>query len=298
MTLNKKVFLIVNPCSGQMKIRTELCDVIELFCGAGYDVTVHTTASKSDARTQAALRGGEFDMIVCCGGDGTLNETISGIIDAGLDVPVGYIPTGTTNDFATSVGLPKNIRSAAENILRGEERAIDIGRFGESEYFTYISSFGAFTRVSYSTPQEAKNSLGHFAYVLEGVKELAEIRPYKVRISGKGFSIEEDVVFASVSNTTVIGGVLELPKNLVKISDGMFEVLLIKYPKNMTQLNNTLMSLTRRDFSDSSILFMHCNEISFSSDEPIAWTRDGEDGGEQSAVSLTNLKQRIRMILP
>jgi len=296
--LNKKVFLIVNPLSGQMKIRTELCDVIELFCGAGYDVTVHTTMGKNDARKQVACRGNDFDMIVCCGGDGTLNETVSGMIDAGLDLPLGYIPAGTTNDFATSVGLPKNILSATETVLNGEEYAVDVGRFGESEYFIYLSSFGAFTKVSYTTSQESKNSFGHFAYILESVKELSEIRPYKVRISGKGFSIEENVLFASVSNTTVIGGVIGLPEKFVNISDGMIEVLLIKYPKNMAQLNSAVMSLKRHNFNDSSVLLMHCSEIEFFSDEAVAWTRDGEDGGEYGSVSLSNIRRGIRIILP
>ncbi len=296
--MSKKVFLVVNPHAGQMKAKAGLYEAVEVLCSAGYDVTVHTTLAKNDAREQVARRGAEFDMIVCCGGDGTLNETVSGMIDAELDVPLGYIPAGTTNDFASSVGIPKNIRTAAENIINGEEHAIDIGRFGDSGYFIYIASLGAFTRVSYSTPQAAKNSLGHFAYILESVKELPEIRPHKIRISSKGFNIEENVIFASVSNTTVIGGVIGLPENTVKRSDGMFEVLLIKYPKNMTELNNTVKCLTRRDFSDPSILFMHCDELTVSSDDEIAWTRDGEDGGKCTSVSLSNLKCRIRIILP
>lgn len=281
-----------------MKAKTGLYEAIEVFCGAGYEVTVHITLAKNDAREQVVRRGADFDIIVCCGGDGTLNETVSGMIDAGLDIPLGYIPAGTTNDFATSVGIPKNIRAAAENIVNGEEHSIDIGRFGESEYFIYIASLGAFTKVSYSTPQASKNSLGHFAYILESVKELSEIRPHKIRISAKGINIEENVIFAAISNTTRIGGVIGLPQSSVNTSDGMFEVLLIKYPKNMAELNNTVMSLTRRDFSDPSILLMHCDELTVSSEEEIAWTRDGEDGGKFTSVSLSNLKCRMRTILP
>ncbi|MBQ3062096.1 MAG: YegS/Rv2252/BmrU family lipid kinase, partial [Clostridia bacterium] len=204
---SRKLLLIINPVSGRLKIGASLLDILKVFSDAGYIVTVQTTRAKGDATRLVRELGPGHDLVVLSGGDGTLNEGVEGLMEGGLDIPVGYIPCGTTNDFAASLGIEReNLRQAAENIVNGKVNIIDVGLFGRNRYFSYIASFGAFTGTSYSVPQTTKNVLGHLAYVLEGVKEVPNIRPINATVSINGEIIEEDsFIFGSVSNATSIG---------------------------------------------------------------------------------------------
>ena len=217
----KTMLFIMNPFAGQKRANRVLPDILLLFSQAGYDIhTVMTTGT--GAATQAAqTQAGSVDLVVCCGGDGTLNETITGLLRSGAKTPLGYIPTGTTNDFAASLGLSHNPVQAAKDILEGEVHAYDAGRFGE-RYFSYVASFGAFTRSSYIVPQNIKNALGHTAYVLGGISELSQIRNEHIRMDIDGEIVEDDFLFGAICNSTSIGGILTLDPEQVDMGDGLF----------------------------------------------------------------------------
>ena len=217
----KKLLFIMNPFAGQKKANKVLPEILMLFTEAGYDINIAMTTGPGAATRLAAERGGDVDLVVCCGGDGTLNETISGLLMAGLQVPVGYIPSGTTNDFASSLKLSHNPVQAARDIIEGQPIPYDIGKFGD-RYFSYVASFGAFTKSSYAVPQTVKNALGHTAYILGGISELSQIRNEHVRMEIDGEVVEDDFLFGAICNSTSVGGILTLPPDRVDMRDGIF----------------------------------------------------------------------------
>ena len=218
-----KAMIIINPRAGKMRAKTALFDVAETFCRAGYEPVVQITAEKGDGIRFAKKAAKEkFDLVVCLGGDGTLNEVISGIIDSGSSVPLGYIPTGSTNDFARTLGLATVPKKAAERIVSGTPNFVDAGKFGDDRYFTYIASFGMFTAVSYNTQQTTKNVMGHMAYVLEGIRDIGLVKPYHIKVSTPDKTYEGDYIFGSVTNSTSVGGIVKLEKSLVDLSDGLY----------------------------------------------------------------------------
>lgn len=294
----KRLLLLVNPRAGQMRMKPVLLNTIDRFCRAGFDVTAYTTGSSGDARRRVAVSETEgYDLIVCCGGDGTLNEVISGMIDAGIDCALGYVPCGTTNDFAAALSIPRSIPKAVDAILAGKERRIDVGQFGDDAYFSYVASTGIFTRASFETPQNAKNALGHLAYLLNGMKELADVRTFRVAVSGPDIQTEEsDVLFAAVTNTTSIGGVIGLPKQSVCFDDGLFELLLIKKPKTALEWNGLLTSVASKEYTDKNVILLQAGEMTIETETGHPWTRDGENGGMHQCVTVRNLQERIRII--
>ena len=284
----KTMLFIMNPFAGQKRANRVLPDILLLFSQAGYDIhTVMTTGT--GAATQAAqTQAGSVDLVVCCGGDGTLNETITGLLRSGAKTPLGYIPTGTTNDFAASLGLSHNPVQAAKDILEGEVHAYDAGRFGE-RYFSYVASFGAFTRSSYIVPQNIKNALGHTAYVLGGISELSQIRNEHIRMDIDGEIVEDDFLFGAICNSTSIGGILTLDPEQVDMGDGLFEVMLIKKPGSAQELQQVLSGIVRKRFDDRFVRFLHTANIRFESEEPVDWTVDGEYGGSVKTAEIENL---------
>ena len=218
----KKMLFLMNPFSGQKRANKFLTDILLLYSQAGYDVTVHMTTAQGSAREAVLRLGAEMDLVVCCGGDGTFNETVTGLLEAGLNVPIGYIPAGSTNDFAASLKLSSNILQAARDVVEGVPVSYDVGRFGD-RYFSYVASFGAFTRASYSTPQSIKNALGHTAYLLEGIQELSQIRKEHVRMELDGRVVEDDFLFGAICNSTSLGGILSLDPKRVDMADGLLE---------------------------------------------------------------------------
>lgn len=295
----RKMLVIVNPMSGKMNIKSALFDVVQIFCQGGYIPTVITTSARGDATNIVANKSDEYDIVVCCGGDGTLNETITGMMRSDKRIPIGYIPCGSTNDMANTLRIPKSIKNAALTVISGHPYEHDIGKFGNNMYFTYIASFGVFTKASYSTPQSTKNLLGHFAYVLEGAKEIGEIRDYHVKFTFDGRCIEDDFAFVSVSNTISFAGLFSFPKDKVQLNDGKFEVLLIKRPKNLIETNSLLLSLSKRDYThDSNIMLFHTNNIIVEPFEDVVWTIDGECSGKIGKVVIDNIPDTIRIIQP
>lgn len=291
-----KLLFIVNLTAGQKRISHKLADVLQLFCKNGCLPTVMTTRHQGHAQELAREYAKDFDLIVCAGGDGTLSETIAGLMDAKLDKPLGYIPCGTTNDLASTLGLSSDIDQAASDILTGTALPLDIGLFN-GKTFAYTASFGAFTRASYATPQTLKNTLGHLAYLLEGLKDLTNIRPIQARVKADDAEFEGTYIFGSISNSTSLGGVLTLDKNLVMLDDGKFELVLMEYPQNAYELSQILLNLAQRKF-EPPILLVNASNIEISSSQPLDWTLDGEYVKGETNFSIRNLHAAVKIITP
>lgn len=293
-----KALLIVNPVSGKKRINNELARIISHLEKGGYVTTVHITERRSDAAETARLHGGEYDVIICCGGDGTLSETVNGMIAGRHTTKIGYIPSGTTNDFANGIGLSSDVIKAADDIVYGKPKAFDIGRFNERE-FMYIASFGAFTQSSYGTPQNLKNTFGHFAYILSGIKELTEIKPYHMSVyDAEGILHEGDYIFGAACNATSVGGIIKLDKNLVDLSDGVFEVMLVRCPKTPVQISIMAKALLNGNYDNEFLDFFHTKRLDIRCDEALPWSLDGEeaDGGNDTQIEV--LHEAVNIILP
>ena len=291
----KKLLLILNPCAGMRKAYKQLADIVAVLNRGGFDVSVYVTQSRGDAARIAKQRAGDVDVLVCCGGDGTFNETVTGLLESGAATPMGYIPAGSTNDFANSLQLPGSCVEAAQRILEGTPCAFDVGRFSD-RYFSYVASFGAFTRASYATPQSIKNALGHTAYLLEGIQELSQIKPAHVMIETDEEVIEDDFLFGAVCNSTSLGGILSLDPRQVDMADGKFEVLLVRSPRDAGEIATCLQALRKQQYDCGMITFRSASHIRVWASPVMTWTLDGEAADGQSVVEITNLHKAIRLI--
>lgn len=295
--MSEKVLLIVNPVSGKIALKSRLWQVVEMLCAAGMEPTVKFTQKKGDATEFARTCSAEYGRVICAGGDGTLNETISGLMQNPISHTLGYIPTGTTNDLANSLGIPRDIGKAVNNIIEGYGQSIDIGAFND-RYFNYIASFGAFTEASYNAPQEVKNAFGHAAYLIEGLKSLGNIVPYQVKFTFDDKVLEDRFIFAAISNTTSVGGLLKFDENLVAMNDGLFEVLLVKEPKNLTHLQRIIGELLSQKFSQDLVCLYHTSSIKVETNEKLDWTLDGEHESGSGEMVIKNLPHAIKIIVP
>lgn len=291
----KKLLFIMNPCAGTKKANRVLPEIISVFNEHDYEVITYMTAKQGDAARIAAQRGAGMDLVVCSGGDGTLNETVSGLLDAGLDVRVGYIPSGSTNDFASSLKLSGNPVQAAREIVEGTPFRFDVGRFGE-RYFSYVASFGIFTRASYATPQSVKNALGHLAYVLAGITELSQIRTEHVKLEIDGEVVEDEFLFGAISNSTSVGGILTLDPRQVDMSDGKFEILLLRAPRDLMEISQCITALQKQEYNCNMITFRSASQIRVYGRPEMSWTLDGEwcQGSEEILVS--NLHHAVTLM--
>jgi YegS/Rv2252/BmrU family lipid kinase len=294
---NTDMLFIVNPVAGRLHPKNSLQRAIDIFKNHGYHVTMKNTAYKGHATELVLQYGSKYDLIVCSGGDGTLNEVISGVMRLGKNITLGYIPSGTTNDFASSLNLSDKAETAAMTILSGHPRTVDIGLFGDSRYFSYIASFGAFTGSSYSTPQSYKNLIGHLAYVLDGMKDIPNIRPHHVRVEADGQTYEGDYLFGAVSNSISIGGLLKLDSNKVDLNDGLFEIILIKNPKTPLELSRMLLSISKREYTDKLIQLIKAPEATFYMDEAIPWAIDGEFEAGAKMIKIKNITNAINILV-
>jgi len=298
ITQRKKALLIINPYAGRMKSRAGLFDIVHLLTENGYETTVLSTTKRGDATEYAASLDRYYDMVLCCGGDGTLNETITGMMKSQKRIPIAYIPTGTANDLAASLGLPRNIKKAVGIAINGRACPHDIGLFNNRSYFTYVASFGAFTKVSYATAQQAKNAVGYLAYFFEGLKNMSEIKPYRVRVECREITEENEFLFGGVMNTLQAGGVLKMDRKAVDFSDGKFEVLLIRRPKSTAEFSEMIVELAKGHYDHRDLTLVHTDRIVFESDEPLSWTLDGEFGGEHTRVEIANIHNAVEIIRP
>ena len=292
----KKVFVIINPNAGTRQARRFLPEIISVFNRAGYLCSVFVTEKRGDAVDFARAHAGRADLVVACGGDGTLNEVITGLQLGGHKTPLGYIPCGSTNDFASGLGISTAPLMACDAIVSGQPRSLDVGLFTPDRYFSYTASFGAFTSVSWSTPQNVKNVLGHVAYILEGIRSLADIRPIHMRITADGSVYEEDYIFGAICNSTSLGGVLKLEDSEVHMSDGRFEALLIPFPADLLVLNRILTALRTRYYDDESLRFLRASSFVFEGGSDVTWTLDGEAAEGGARVEIRNIHDAIRLI--
>ena len=296
--MDKKLLLIVNPCSGKARMKTELLKVVRIFSDAGFSVTVYPTKERLDAtRLIGTLTPGEFDRIVVCGGDGTLNEVITGLMQTNLRCTLGYVPAGTLNEWSAGLHISRNIAQAAKDIVSGEAIKLDIGQFDDG-YFSYTASFGAFTSASYSAPQDMKNLLGQAAYFVEGIKSLGNIKPVRLRIVTEDRTVEGKYLFGAISNSLSVGGIVKYNEAKVKLNDGKFEILLVKDPGNLLKFQPIIDGILKQDFDREDLEFFTAESLEITGGEGMAWTLDGEykKGGEK--VVIRNIHDAIELIVP
>ncbi|MBE5865350.1 MAG: YegS/Rv2252/BmrU family lipid kinase [Lachnospiraceae bacterium] len=290
----KKMLFVYNPKAGKAKIKNKLADILDVFAAAGFEVTVYPTRKKGDAVEIVANRKPIYDLVVCSGGDGTLDEVVTGMTQSSFRTPIGYIPAGSTNDFGGSLHLPKNMIEAAENVVRGKNFPCDVGAFN-NDIFVYIAAFGLLTEVSYETDQDIKNTLGHMAYVLEGMKRLPNVRPHHLKVTYDDKVIEDDFIFGMITNSVSVGGFKNITGKNVQLDDGVFEVTLIKFPKNPVELTQTMNSLVNRDIDTGTTYCFRTSSIRLESDEEISWTLDGENGGAHKDVYIENRHRAVEI---
>ncbi len=293
----KKMLFVVNPKAGKARIKNHLLDITDMFIKDGYEVNLHITQKAGDATEVVKRRKDGYDIIVCSGGDGTLDEVVTGMVQSKKMLPIGYIPAGSTNDFAKSLKIPAHMKKAAQTIVSGEKFACDIGSFN-TDVFVYVAAFGMFTDVSYGTEQELKNALGHMAYVLEGVKRLASIKSYRMKISYGNMVLEGDYIYGMATNSMSVGGFKNITGKNVELNDGELEVMLVKRPANALELNKLVGALWEQKKDNEFIQWFKTDKLQIESEEPVAWTLDGEFGGEHKIVKIEDLKQAMEIIVP
>lgn len=292
----KSILFIVNPVSGKKSIQKEMGGVLSAFNHAGFLPSVYYTQKRGDATEIAATCGNGYDIICCAGGDGTLNEVVTGLMESNATAKVSYIPCGSTNDFAVSRGLTADALKEAERIVsKTDACTYDLGKF-ENRFFTYAAAFGAFSQVSYGTDQNLKNILGHSAYLLNGVKDLNKIKPVHAIIRSHDTVIEDDFLFGSITNSTSLGGTISFPNDLVDTSDGKFEVLLIRMPNSLISFNEIIMSLISQKYDSPHITFLQTDELTVKTNVPYAWTLDGEASGECEEAHICVLQKALELI--
>lgn len=295
--MKQKLMLIVNPAAGRGGYKVDFGDALNLLDNGGFRTTLFFTSGRGDATEFVRQHGAEYDTVACIGGDGTLSEVIAGLMELENRPSLGYIPMGTANDVATTLALPKNDTiGAALRIINGTPHPFDVGSFGEENYFAYIAAFGAFTEVSYATPQSQKRTLGHLAYVLQGAAQLPKLETYMTRVEYDGGVIEEELIYGSMSNSTSVAGIVRLPEYMVSLGDGISELVLVKNPGTIESLGDLAASVLTQRYDSDSLIILHTKTARFIFDRPVAWTRDGEAGGEYQEITLKNVKAPINFI--
>ena len=295
--MDKSLMLIVNPKAGRGSYRISFGDAMYVLAEGGYRTTLFFTRKRGDATRFAAQYAADYDTVACIGGDGTLSEVLAGLMQLDNPPPIGYFPMGTANDVATTLALPKNDTvAAAKRILTGTPHPFDVGGFGENNYFAYIAAFGAFTEVSYATPQDQKKMLGHLAYVLQGMQQLPKIEPIHTVVEYDDGIFEGNLLYGSVSNSTSVAGIVRLPEAMVSLGDGMSELVLVRDPGTVANFAELVSSVLSERFDSDKLLILHTKKARFHFDTPIAWTRDGESGGAYTDIEIRNIQCPVRLI--
>ena len=292
----KKMLFIYNPNSGMGLLKPKLSDVLDIFVKGGYEVTIYPTQKYHDAVRKMGEYEEQYDLVACSGGDGTLDEVVTGMMKREKKVPIGYIPAGTTNDFASSLHISKNMLEAADTVVNGVPFACDVGVFNQ-DYFVYIAAFGLFTDVSYETKQSMKNVLGHLAYILEGTKRIFNIPSYRIKVTHDGETIEDEFIYGMVTNSRSVGGFKGITGKNVVFDDGEFEVTLFKTPKNPVELNEILGALALRKINPNRMYSFKTNEVRFETEEEIPWTLDGEFGGVHEEVVVKDCQKALEIMV-
>ena len=293
----KKLLFIVNPVAGRKLYKKVFPEMIQEFMEAGYLVTTYLTQSPSDAERYAALCGADYDRVVCLGGDGTFAQVVAGLKQCGKDMPVGYIPAGSSNDFGALHGLSTDLVTAAHDAVTGGVKAVDCGTFND-KLFIYVAAFGAFVATSYVTPQDLKNALGRPAYFLDVMRELPRIKAEHMKVTANGQTFEGNYIFGAITNNTSVSGVVSLPEGTVVTDDGEFEVVLIENLKTLPELGDAVYSVLSGDFISQQITFFHASELTIEADEAMDWTLDGEYHQGDLVVKIENHKQSLKVYVP
>ena len=291
----KNLLFIYNPHSGKGLIKDNLAEIINIFIKGGYEVTVYPTQRRNDAKEKVKYSGYNYDMIVCSGGDGTLNEVISGLMDLPVKPVLGYIPAGSTNDFAQSIKLSKEMDESARAAMNGLPILVDIGSFNK-KYFVYIAAFGLFTDISYATPQEMKNALGHQAYLIEAATKIPNLKTYNMKAEYDGGKIEGEFIYGMISNSISVGGIKGITGKNIVLDDGLFEVRLVKKPKNPLDFSAVFGNLLGVDIKIDSVVSFKTSKLKIESDEKVSWVLDGEFGGALKKVKIVNHKQAVKIM--
>lgn len=295
----KKMLFIFNPHSGgSARLKTRLMEILSLYAEEGYELTVYPTSAPGDAHDKVAKQGQKYDIVVCCGGDGTLNETVEGALECDKPPRIGYIPSGTTNDFATSHGIPKNnVMAAARRVIRPKEIfKSDIGLFND-RIFTYVAAFGAFTDVSYTTKQSVKNMVGYFAYLMEAVSKLPNLKPTKIRVEGEGMAFEEEFLLGMVSNSYSVAGVTFPPDAGVELDDGHLEMLLVRQPHDIFDMGELSGALVTKNLDSRGVTLLRVKDCTITTEKPLAWSLDGENGGEHTEAHIRVANKAIEICI-
>ena len=293
----KKLLFVLNPKAGKAQIKNHLLEIVDIFVKAGYEVTVCVTQEKGDAIRLVETREEGYELLVCSGGDGTLDEVVTGMVKSGKSLPVGYIPAGSTNDFASSLKLPRNMKKAARVIMEGHPFACDIASFNR-DLFVYVAAFGMFTDVSYETGQEMKNALGHLAYILEGVKSLTAVKAYHMRFAYDNNVIEGNFLFGMITNSVSVGGFKKITGKNVELNDGELEVTLVRLPGSLAEMNQLIGALADKNPENALICWFKTSRLQIESDEEIAWTLDGEYGGAHKEVLIEDYREALQIMVP
>jgi len=292
-----KIFFVFNPKAGKERIKAKLGDIIELFSTLGHDVYIKATTKRGDATEWVRDLEDGFDRVICSGGDGTLDEVLAGMSQRAHKIPIGYIPAGSTNDFAMSLGLPTAPMEAAEVAATGRVFSCDLGKFNDKT-FVYVAAFGLFTDVSYETPQDLKNKFGHAAYVMEGLKKLNEVRSFRMKVEAEGIALEDDFIYGMVTNSESVGGFKKITGENIDLNDGLFEVTLFKAPSGPIEMNSIINALVTRDLNCSMIYSFKASRVKFVAPEETSWTLDGEFGGNEKEVVVENLHRAFEIVIP
>jgi len=294
---SKNLLFVFNPKAGKAQIKTHLLGIVDTFVKAGYQVETYPTQGPKDAVEYTRRRAKEFDMVVCSGGDGTLDEVVAGLLESGAKVPLGYVPAGSTNDFAASLKLPKTMLKAAQVAVDGADFTCDVGKFN-NQTFVYIAAFGLFTDVSYGTQQELKNLLGHMAYILEGAKSLSSIKSYPMKFTYGEEVLEGDFIYGMITNSMSVGGFKGIFGPGIELNDGMFEVTLVRNPKNVAEFNELLTALLNKDLSGNMLCHFKADKLRVESGAEVDWTLDGEYGGGHRQLMIENKKEAVTIKVP
>lgn len=295
--MDRKMLFIYNPRAGKAQIRSNLLDIIDIFVKAGYEVTAYPTQAAGDAVKAVQERHDGYDIVVCSGGDGTLDEVVSGMMKCDEKLPIGYVPAGSTNDFANSLKIPKSMIKAADVVVNGKDFACDIGAFNDDS-FIYVAAFGIFTDVSYETKQDVKNVLGHAAYLLEGVRRLPSVRAYPLKITSDERVVEGEFLYGMITNSYSVGGFRGITGQDILLDDGLFEVTLIRRPSNPLDLNNIIVALVDKRVKSEHIYTFKTSQLIVESEELLSWTLDGEFGGEHCKAVISNRQQVLSIRVP
>lgn len=292
--LEKRLYFIYNPLAGKGNIRGKMYEIIQALADAEYEVTVYPTRGPKDATERVLQLPEGYDLVVCSGGDGTLDEVVTGMMQRESRLPIGYIPAGSCNDFARSLQIPNNMQQAAEIAVQGQAFAVDVGSLNMRN-FVYVAAFGIFTDVSYSTKQEMKNVLGHMAYILEGMKRLTSVKSYYLKVTSDEMSFEGDFLFGMVTNSRSVGGFKSIVGKNVIFDDGLFEVTFIQRPKNPMELQEILAALTISQIDTKYMYSFRSSRIVVESEEPVPWALDGEYGGEYLKAEIFNNPRAVEI---